>query len=615
MKMKKKIIFLVLSILMFFGITSCNKNEKTEVSMYLWDKSMTSELTPWLEEKFPDIDFNFVIGYNSIDYFIDLKNRDYLPDIITCRRFSLYDAVNLSDSLLDLSETDIVGSFYDSYISYNREESGAIRWLPMCAEADGYIANLDLFSENNIKIPTNYQEFKDACKKFEDLGIKGYLNDYREDYSCLEALQGASISELMTLEGMLWRTKYEGYIKGETVLNNIIWKKVFDNFNNYLNDTFVENNSDFVEFGTMKNAFFNKKAAIMRGTASDCVVIRETTGMNTVMLPYFGETNEDNWLLTYPTCQIAVNKEIQKDDRKDDAIKRVLKAIFSDEGQKHVSTSKAVLSYNKDVDIKINDVFSEVKDCINSNHLYIRLASTEMFNISKDIVQKMITKQYDSNAAYQEFNQRIANDENNKESPVITNQQEYYDYKLLSNGNPAQSSLLNTLRKGVESDIAIGYSTVVTTPIFKGEYNEEQLSWLVGNKSYIRLGQLTKEEIVLVLEWLINSKEDGNPIRNKNLIPVVSGMEYILEDNGNGKYSLIDITINGMPLDDNKLYNVMMFGDNSYISSSIYGNCPVPEFVLEKMIFDKKITALSVLLSVLEGGKQFEIPSNYVTIR
>ena len=76
--MKNKIICLVLSIFMFFGLTSCNKNEKIEVSMYLWDKSMTSELTPWLEEKFPEIDFNFVIGHNSIEYFKDLKTSDGL---------------------------------------------------------------------------------------------------------------------------------------------------------------------------------------------------------------------------------------------------------------------------------------------------------------------------------------------------------------------------------------------------------------------------------------------------------------------------------------------------------------------------------------------------------
>ncbi|MGM9970707.1 MAG: hypothetical protein ACI35S_09980 [Anaeroplasma sp.] len=615
--MKKKIIILVLSVMMLLSISSCkNKGEKIEVSMYLWDKSMTSELTPWLEEKFPEIDFNFVIGYNSIDYFIDLNNRDYLPDIITCRRFSLNDAVNLSEYLLDLSESDVVGSFYDSYISYNREEGGAIRWLPMCAEVDGYIANVDIFKNNDIKLPTNYQEFVDACKAFENLGIKGYLNDYKEDYSCLEALQGSSITKLMKLEGMMWRTKYESFSKETTVLNNSVWTGVFNNFRKYLDDTFVDADSSEIEFGTMKNAFIEGKAAIMRGTASDCAVLRQLENMNTVMLPYFGETKEDSWLLTYPTCQIALNKNIENNQKKNDVVNKVLKAIFSDEGQKHVSTSKAVLSYNKDVDIKINDVFSEVKDCINSNHLYIRLASTEMFNLSKNIVQKMITGEYDSEKAYQEFDMKIAHTDNKEVLSVITNQQNYYDYKLDKDGNPAQSSFLNTLRKGLDNEIAIGYSTVVTSPIFKGEYNQEQISWLAGNKSYIRQGQLTKNEIITILEWLINVKEDGsNPIRHRNLIPVVSGMEYVIKENKNGEYSLIDVTVNGRALEDDKLYSVVMFGDNSYIIASNYGNCPLPDVVAEKMIFDKKITAVDVMSKALEGGKQFEAPSKYVTIK
>lgn len=112
------------------------------------------------------------------------------------------------------------------------------------------------------------------------------------------------------------------------------------------------------------------------------------------MLPYFGETAEDNWLLTYPTCQVAVNKDIEKDDKKSEAVSRVLEAMFSEEGQRHVATDSAVLSYNKNVNIEINDVFSQVKDCIDRNHLYMRLASTEVFAVSKNVVQKMITGEY-----------------------------------------------------------------------------------------------------------------------------------------------------------------------------------------------------------------------------
>ena len=39
-----------------------------------------------------------------------------MPDIITCRRFSLNDAAPLSEHLADLSKTEVAGTFYSSYI-------------------------------------------------------------------------------------------------------------------------------------------------------------------------------------------------------------------------------------------------------------------------------------------------------------------------------------------------------------------------------------------------------------------------------------------------------------------------------------------------------------------
>lgn len=110
------------------GSESVEKNEKTEIAMYLWDKSMTKTLTPWLEEQFPEYKLTFVVGHNTMDYYSDLTKRgEPIPDIITCRRFSLNDATHLSDKLLDLSRTEIAGTFYNSYIENNRETDGCIR--------------------------------------------------------------------------------------------------------------------------------------------------------------------------------------------------------------------------------------------------------------------------------------------------------------------------------------------------------------------------------------------------------------------------------------------------------------------------------------------------------
>ena len=50
-----------------------------------------------------------------------------MPDVITCRCFSLNDAASLSEYLTDLSKTEVAGTFYSSYLEVNREENGAIR--------------------------------------------------------------------------------------------------------------------------------------------------------------------------------------------------------------------------------------------------------------------------------------------------------------------------------------------------------------------------------------------------------------------------------------------------------------------------------------------------------
>ncbi len=78
---------------------------RISISMYMWDRSMFKMLTPWLEQKFPEIDFTFVQSYSTIDYYKDLLERgEDIPDIITCRRFSLNDAAPLAEHLMDFEQ-------------------------------------------------------------------------------------------------------------------------------------------------------------------------------------------------------------------------------------------------------------------------------------------------------------------------------------------------------------------------------------------------------------------------------------------------------------------------------------------------------------------------------
>ena len=72
-KLKKTICLLLAGIMTASTMTACSgqngaqdNDGRMSISMYMWDRSMLKELSPWLEQKFPDIDFTFIQSYNTI---------------------------------------------------------------------------------------------------------------------------------------------------------------------------------------------------------------------------------------------------------------------------------------------------------------------------------------------------------------------------------------------------------------------------------------------------------------------------------------------------------------------------------------------------------------------
>ena len=626
---KKRLISLLLAVVMTAAmLTGCGgqqsagskkPDDKISISMYMWDRSMLKELTPWLEEKFPEIEFTFIQSFNTMEYYKDLMARgEAMPDIITCRRFSLNDAAPLTEYLMDLSKSEVAGTFYSSYLEVNRESSGAIRWLPMCAEVDSIMANKDLFDQYNIPLPTNYSEFVAAIDAFEAVGIKGFQTDWIYDYSCLETMQGCAIPELMSLEGTRWRMEYESETEDNQVgLDDTVWPKVFEKYEQFLKDVRFQPGDEELTFSVTMEPYYQGMTAMIRNTAALADNITVERGMNSVILPYFGQTSEDNWLLTYPMCQVAVSKQVEEDEAKREAVMEVLMAMFSEEGQKHVAAGTSVLSYNKEVNITPTDSLRYVQDCINSNHLYMRLASTEVFGISQDVGHKMMTGEYDAKAAYDAFNQQITHYADPDAVEVMFTQKTAYSNEFTEHGSAAASSLMNTIRSSMEADLAIGYSPTVSTSIYAGDYTLQQAKWVLTARNSIYQGEYTGEEVWRFMDWLVNVKEDGsNPIQHRNLMPVTSGMEYTVTEYERGKFRLEEVTVNGQPLDKNCTYTLLLVGADTFLEHETFCNCPMPEDLKAKreayLVSD--FSSQECMQEALEKTGQFLAPSEYVTI-
>lgn len=599
--------------------TGETEDGKITISMYLWDRSMLKYLTPWLEEKFPDIEFTFIQAFNTMEYYKDLIARgEEMPDIITCRRFSLNDAAPLAEYLMDLSQTEVAGTFYSSYLEVNRETGGAIRWLPMCAEVDSIMANKDLFDQYNIPLPTNYAEFVAAIDAFEAIGIKGFQTDWGYDYSCLETMQGCAIPELMSLEGTRWRMAYESETEEEQVgLDDVVWPVVFEKYEQFLRDVRFQPGDEELQFRVTMEPYFNGKTAMVRNTAALADDITQERGINSVILPYFGETSEDNWLLTYPMCQLAVSRTVEQNEAKRKAVMEVLLAIFSEEGQKQVAAGTSVLSYNKEVNITSSPALAYVQDCIESNHLYMRLASTEVFAVSQDVGHKMMTGEYSAQEGYDAFNQQITHYADPESAEILLTQETAYSNDFTEHGSAAASSLMNTVRTAMECDMAIGYSPTVSTSIYAGDYTLKQAKWVLTARNSVYLGEYTGEEVWRFMDWLVNVKEDGsNPIQHRNLMPVTSGMEYTVTEYEHGKFRLESISINGQPLDKNATYTLLLVGADNFLEHYSFCNCPMPEDLKEKrqayLVDD--FSSQECMEEALTKTRQFLAPTEYVTI-
>ena len=123
-----------LSLLTGCGAKSPEKVEKQEdaqtIQVYLWSTSLYGTYAPYVQSQLPDVNIEFIVGNNDLDFYKFLQQNGGLPDIITCCRFSLHDAAPLKDSLMNLAMTNEAGAVYNTYLNSFKNEDGSVNWLP-----------------------------------------------------------------------------------------------------------------------------------------------------------------------------------------------------------------------------------------------------------------------------------------------------------------------------------------------------------------------------------------------------------------------------------------------------------------------------------------------------
>ncbi|MFR5640225.1 MAG: hypothetical protein ACLUDF_03920 [Butyricicoccus sp.] len=139
-KKRKRGLFFLLAVLAAAAclLPGCGaqKSEAQEdaetIQVYLWNTTLYENYAPYIQSQLPDVNIEFIVGNNDLDFYKFLNENGGLPDIITCCRFSLHDAAPLKDSLMNLATTNEAGAVYNPYLSSFKNEDGSINWLPAC---------------------------------------------------------------------------------------------------------------------------------------------------------------------------------------------------------------------------------------------------------------------------------------------------------------------------------------------------------------------------------------------------------------------------------------------------------------------------------------------------
>lgn len=550
-----------LSVLTGCGTKTAENVEKQEdaqtIQVYLWSTSLYETYAPYIQSQLPDVNIEFIVGNNDLDFYKFLQENGGLPDIITCCRFSLHDAAPLKDSLMNLALTNEAGAVYNTYLNSFKNEDGSVNWLPVCADAHGFVVNRSLFEQYDIPLPTDYASFAAACQAFEAVGIRGFTADYTYDYTCMETLQGLSAAELTTTDGRKWRTAYSDPASTERVgLDDTVWPGAFERMAQFIQDTHLTADDLALNYDDVTGMFRNGEAAMYFGSSAGVKMFRDE-GIDTIFLPFFSQ-NGEKWIMTTPYFQVALNRDLEQDTARREKAMKVLNVMLSEEAQSRiVADGQDLLSYSQNVPLRLTEYMKDVRGVVEENHMYIRIASNDFFAVSKDVVSKMIAGEYTAQQAYRAFNAQLLAEETPADDEIVLTSGKSYSNVFHANGGSASFSVMaNTLRGVYGTDVLLATANSFTGSVLRADYNKKMAaSMIMPNGLMSRQRTMTGAELKETVRAFVEGCEGGFVPFNRGSLPVVSGIAVEVKEAG-GSYTLTGITRNGQPLGDDDTVTV-----------------------------------------------------------
>lgn len=337
---------------------------KTKVRMTYWNNEDTiGALLDYLETAVPDVEIEFqFIDNSNYDTVVDTQlSAGEGPDIICESSGSALKHAKLG-YLVELN--DLAGKYSESGTNIYSFD-GNVYALPGISWFEGIYFNKDLFEENNIELPKTFDEYIDVCKQFEELGIIPLAAGLKSWEPMLKNSMAFVTAEyLSTDEGKGFGEKYRnGEVKLEGTWNQYIekWSEMITEGVYTTDMTGIDHDQSLEQFATGQTAMF------CSGPWDLETIISKNPDLNVDMMPFYGTTESEGWLIGGPGCGFAVNEA----SKNKEAAMKVVEAISTVEGQKALwVNNQGGSSYLTGAEFDLPVYYSSAKTALNAGNVY-----------------------------------------------------------------------------------------------------------------------------------------------------------------------------------------------------------------------------------------------------
>lgn len=453
---------------------------------------------------------------------------------------------------------------------------------------------------------TDFYRFKERHGDLPDiLTVRPFQSNFEADYTCMEILQGLSVSSLTSQAGREWRQRYES---GQTdELSEDVWLPVFERMLDFIGYAGITRSDLEGDTAEIFDDYKSRRTAMIRGTCDEAVKYGAEEG--TVMIPYCGEAEENSWYLTYPAFQVAASAGAEESPARKQLIFDIMEAMLNQEGLRHIATGENMVAYNRGVELAFSPLLAPMQSCLDSNRLYIRLASADMFSASREVVQGMITGEYsDARSAYDAFNEAMRAD--GGAAPAAAHIGTGYAYAFRPDGgSQAASAVMNTLREELGTQLLVGQSVNVAGNIAAGDYTEAELGFLtMGETVDILLCRMTGGQLYAYLDGVLAASGRRGAVVNDSALYVSSGFEMEIRRTEDG-YALDRLTAGGEELERESTYSVAVLGNETLMHKDLLAAAGVTDYTRSDRAYKQ------ILVDRLAGGGQLAGPADYITLK